>query len=78
MVLEKLICAVDSVKKSAALRNDFMMLILLSQDLIVLEGHYHKRCHRVYTQKVQNLLTSSSRTNLYKDVDIKRNCEIIL
>ena len=50
MVLEKLICAVDLVKKSAALRNDFMMLILLLQDLIVFEGHYHKRCHRVYTK----------------------------
>ena len=35
--------AVDSIKKSTTLKNDFMMLILLSQDLIVLEGHYHKK-----------------------------------
>ena len=33
---------VDSIKKSATLKNDFMMLSLLSQDLIVLEGHYYK------------------------------------
>ena len=32
-------CAVDSIKKSATLKNDFMILILLSQDLIVLAGH---------------------------------------
>ena len=37
-----------------------MKLILLSQDLIVLEGHYHKSCYTVYTQKVLNLLTSSN------------------
>ena len=54
-----------------------MMLILLLQDLIVLEVHYHKCCHRVYTQKVQNLLTSSSRTNLYKDVECETLREIV-
>ena len=65
---------VDSIKKSATLKNDFMMLSLLSQDLIVLEGHYHKSCYSKYTQNVQNLLTSSnesqsfSGTNLYRDV----------
>ena len=46
-VLEKLMQylefrTVDSIKKSATLKNDFMMLSLLSQDLIVLEGHYYK------------------------------------
>ena len=75
--------AVDSTQKSATLKNDFMMLILLSQDLIVLEGHYHKNCCRVYTQKVRNLLTSSnesqssSRTNLYKEVEYKALREIV-
>ena len=79
-VLEKLMqflefSAVDAIKKSATLKNDFMILSLLSQDLIALERHYHKSCYREYTQKVQNLLTSSnesqssSGTNLYKDVE---------
>ena len=42
---------------------------------MVLEGHYHKHFYREYTQKVQNLLTSSneskssSGTSLYKDVE---------
>ena len=60
-----------------------MMLILLSQDLIVLEGHYHKSCYREYTQKVQNLLTSSnesqssSGTNLYKDAGCEALREIV-
>ena len=46
-----------------------------SQELMVLEGHYHKHFYREYTQKVQNLLTSSneskssSGTSLYKDVE---------
>ena len=44
--------AVDSIKKSATLKNNFMMLSLLSQDLIVLEEYYHKSCFREYTQKV--------------------------
>ena len=47
--------AVDSIKKSATLKNNFMMLSLLSQDLIVLEEYYHKSCFREYTQKVQNI-----------------------
>ena len=47
-------CAADSIKKSATFKNDFMMLSLLSQDLVVLEGH-HKSCYREYTQKVKNL-----------------------
>ena len=79
-VLEKLMQflefpAVDAIKKSATLKNDFMILSSLSQDLIALERHYHKSCYREYTQKVQNLLTSSnesqssSGTNLYKDVE---------
>ena len=42
---------VDSIKKSATLKNDFMMLDFLSQDLISLEGH-HKSFYREYTQKV--------------------------
>ena len=51
-VLEKLMQflefrAVDSIKISATLKNDFMMLILLSQDLIVLEGHYHKNSKEI-------------------------------
>ena len=75
--------AVHSIKKSATLKNDFMKLILLSQDLILLEGHYHKSCYRVYTQKVLNLLTSSnesqssSGTNLYKDVECEALREIL-
>ena len=53
-VLEKLMQhlefrTVDSIKKSATLKNDFMMLSLLSQNLIVLEGHYYKSCFRGYT-----------------------------
>ena len=47
--------AVDSIKKSATLKNNFMMRSLLSQDLIVLEEYYHKSCFREYTQKVQNI-----------------------
>ena len=60
-----------------------MMLILLSQDLIVLEGHYHKSCYREYTQKVQNLLTSSnesqssSGTNLYRDIKCEALREVV-
>ena len=67
--------AVDSIKKSATLKNDFMMLSLLSEDLIVLEGHYQKCCDREYTQKLQNLLISSNESQsfsgniLYKDVE---------
>ena len=67
--------AVDSIKRSASLKNDFMMLSLFSQDPIVLEGYHHKSCYREYIQKVQNLLTSSnesqssSGTNLYKDIE---------
>ena len=54
-----------------------MTLSLLSQNLIALERHYHKSCHREYTQKVQNLLTTSNEsqssrgTNLYKNVNCK-------
>ena len=75
--------AVDSIKKSAILKNDFMMLSLLSQDLIDLEGHYHKSCHREYTLKCQNLLItsnksqSSSGTNLYKDVECEALREVV-
>ena len=43
---------VDSIKKSATLKNDFMMLDFLLQDLRSLEGHYHKSCYREYIQKV--------------------------
>ena len=54
-----------------------MMLNLLSQDLIVLGGHYHKSCYREYTYKVENLSTfsneskSSGGTNLYKDLELE-------
>ena len=75
--------AVDSIKKAATLKNDFLMLSLLSQDLIALEGHYHKSCYREYTQKVENLSTfsneskSSSGTNIYKDVELESLKEIV-
>ena len=48
------------------------MLSLLSQDLIALEGHYHKICYRECTQKVENLsvfcneFKSSNGSNFYK------------
>ena len=48
-----------------------------------MEGHYHKSCYRVYTQKVQDLLTSSnepqssSGTNLYKDVEYGALREVV-
>ena len=65
-----------------------MMLILFSQDLIVLEGHDQLTRTRIswysgYEQKVQNLLTSSnesespSGTNLYKDVECEALREIV-
>ena len=59
--------AVDSIKKSATLKNDFMMLSLLPD--------YQKCCDREYTQKLQNLLISSNESQsfsgniLYKDVE---------
>ena len=87
-VLEKLMQflespAVDAIKKSTTLKNDFMILSLLSQDLIALERHYHKSCYRECTQKVQNLLTSSnesrssSGTNLYRDIKCEALREVV-
>ena len=74
-VLEKLMqslefFAVELIKKPQQVKNDFM-LSLLVHNLIDLEGHYHKSCYREYTQKIENLSTSSnesqysSGTNLY-------------
>ena len=55
-VLEKLMQrlefrAVDSIKKSATLKNNLMMLSLLLQDLIVLEGQHYKNCYRKLYRK---------------------------
>ena len=75
--------SVDSIKRSTILKIYFMMLILLSQDLKILEGPYHKGCYREYTQNVQNLLSSSnesqsfSGTNLYKDVECEKLRQIV-
>ena len=60
-----------------------MMLSLLSQDLIALEGHYHKSCYREYTKKVENVSTVSnesrsySGTDFYKEVELETFKEIV-
>ena len=60
---------VDTIKKAATLKNRFMMLSLTSQDLIALEGHYHKICSREYTQKVKNLSTLRNEYQSFSGTD---------
>lgn len=39
----------DSVRKAAISKQDSRILAILSRDLVAAEGHYHRTCHRHYT-----------------------------
>ena len=62
------------------------MLSLLSQDLIALEGHYHKSCYRELHKKSRTYLSFVMNLNLLVEVifirrgvrGIQRNCQRML
>ena len=47
--------AMHSLKIIATQKNDFNILSILTQDLIAIEGHYHKSCYCKYTLSNKNI-----------------------